>query len=160
MVLPDMPFLKWEYKDGNGETIRRDNTKCFCDASEAMFKAMKRYQVGDPAASVGNLPSGDMKSIRNLFLSIKEEDGEERHQEWLKAIKSGEFSFGPETVRYHARGKKSWKHKALGTSLDMEVHSYDRSFLKSNWKHFHDAIQAHRFYVNHDLLPEYGICAA
>ena len=160
MVLPDMPFLKWEYRDGNGETISRDNTKSFCDAARAMFKAMMRYRMGDPAANIGNVPPDDMKEIRNLFLSIKEEDGEKRHKEWLKAIRDGQFSFGPETVRYQPRGKNSWKHKALGTSLDMVIHSYDKSFLKSDWKHFHDAIQAHRFYVNHDLLPKYGICAA
>ena len=160
MVLPDMPFLKWEYRDGSGNTIPRDNTRSFCDAAKAMFKAMKRYQTGDPAANVGNVPPDDMKRIRNLFLSIEEEDAEKRHQAWLKAIRDGQFSFGSETVRYQPRGKNSWKHKALDTSLDMEVHSYDRSFLKSNWKHFHDAIQAHRFYVNHDLLPRYGICAA
>ncbi len=88
MTLPDMPFLEWEYKDGNGTKIPRDNTKCFCDAARAMFKAMKRYQSGDPTANVGNIAPDDMKSIRNLFLSIKEEDGEKRHQEWLKAIRN------------------------------------------------------------------------
>ncbi len=160
MVLPDMPFLKWEYRNGKGERISRDNTKCFCDAAKAMFKVMKRYQIGDPAANVNSVPPEDMKQIRSLFLNTEEEDGEDRHQEWLKAIKNGVFSFGSETVRYQARGRNSWKHKALGTSLDMEIHGYERSFLKSNWKLFQDAIQAHRFYVNHDLLPEYGVCAA
>jgi hypothetical protein len=32
--------------------------------------------------------------------------------------------------------------------------------LKSDWKHFHDALQAHRQDVLHDVLPRYGICAA
>jgi hypothetical protein len=90
----------------------------------------------------------------------KEEDGEKRHQNWLKAIKDGYFSFGAETVHYQARGRKSWKAEALGTSHDIDVYDYTPLFLKSNWKLFHDAIQAHRFYVTHDLLPQYGICAA
>jgi hypothetical protein len=160
MTLPDMPFLEWEYRNGNGALILRNNTKSFCDAARAMFKAMQQYQAGDPDADVAPVPPGDMKTIRSLFLGLKDADGEKRHREWLKAVKEGRFSFGSETVQYHARGKHSWKHKALGTSMDMAVHSYNKSFLKSDWKRFHDAIQAHRFYVNHDLLPTYGICAA
>jgi hypothetical protein len=159
-VLPDMPFLKWQYKDGHGQLINRDNTGQFCNACKAMFKAMKRYQTGDPTATVTDIPIADMKKLRSLFKNIKKKDGEERHKSWLKNIKNGEFSFGSETVKYYPRGSKSWKHTALGTSHDVEIYTYDKTFLKSNWKLFHDAIQAHLFYINHDLLPKYGICAA
>ena len=34
------------------------------------------------------------------------------------------------------------------------------SFLISDWKMFHDALQAHRFEVIHEILPKYGISAA
>ncbi len=159
-VFPDMPFLKWEYKNGMGNKIVRNNTNEFCKAAQAMFKAMKRFKVGDPSPAVEDIHQKDMDQIRSLFRSVKEEDGEKRHEEWLKAIRTGKFSFGPETVKYAARGKRSWKHQALGSSYDLPVHSYDRNFLKSNWKLFHDAVQAHRFYVIHDLLPKYHICAA
>ena len=106
------------------------------------------------------LPSGDLGRIRTLFDSLRIEDGEERHQHWLKAIRQGAFSFGKETVTYAARGKTSWKTTALGVSHDLRVHTYKPQFLKSNWKLFHDAVMAHRFFVIHDLLPPYGICAA
>ena len=57
-----------------------------------------------------------------------------------------------------------WKEKALGTEKTVdskgEVFPYKPEFLKSGWKLFHDAIQAHRFAVIHDILPRYGICAA
>jgi len=41
-----------------------------------------------------------------------------------------------------------------------EVFKYTQTFPKSNWKMFHDALQAHRFAVLHDILPRYGIIAA
>ena len=34
------------------------------------------------------------------------------------------------------------------------------AFLESNWKRFNDAIQCHRLYIVHDILPRYGICVA
>ena len=34
------------------------------------------------------------------------------------------------------------------------------SLITSNWKRFHDALQAHRFDLIHDILPRYGISAA
>ena len=156
----DMPFLSWEYKNGNGTLISRNNTEIFCDAANSMFKAMQRFLVGDPSKKVDTINSKDMDQIRYFFNNIKEEDGEKRHKVWLEAISDGKFSFGAEKVIYEARGKKSWKEQALGTSYDLPVHAYNKHFLKSNWKLFHDAIQAHRFFVIHDLLPKYGICAA
>ena len=32
-------------------------------------------------------------------------------------------------------------------------------FLDSNWKHFHDALIAHRYTILHEILPDHGICA-
>jgi hypothetical protein len=39
-------------------------------------------------------------------------------------------------------------------------YKYRESFLISNWKLFHDALQLHHLTVAHDILPNYGICAA
>ena len=87
-------------------------------------------------------------------------DGNDRHEEWLKAIGAGRFSFGPATVFYAEDGRGSWKADALGTSRDRPEYPYEDSFLTSNWKLFHDALQLHRITVAHDILPKYGICAA
>jgi len=159
-TLPDMPFLSWSYKNGKGKKITRNNTDDFCTATEQMCIAMKRYIAKDPSAQVTGLPDNDKDHIRYLFSSITDKDGDERHQKWLKAIRNGEFSFGPETISYKPRGKNSWKYKSLGTSFDLAVHKYHQDFLTSDWKLFHDAIKAHRFTIIHDILPKYGICAA
>ncbi len=161
-VFPDMPFLQWRYKNGVKEVVTRDNSGDFIKAADHMCKAMRRYRLGNPDAKVTGLTTKTKAQIKKLFLEIKIKSGDERHQHWLKAIRGGAFeTFGPARISsYFPRGSKSWKHAALGTSHDLPVHRYQPEFLKSNWKLFHDAIQAHRFHVVHDILPRYGICAA
>lgn len=155
-VFPDMPFLSWSYVNGHGTQVVRNNTDLFCDAAQALCKTMQRYR-GVAESGIGDT---DMQAIRPLFTELKREDGSERHEEWLKAIAVGRFSFGPVTVSYAEDGKGSWKADALGTSRDMPTYRYRETFLSSNWKLFHDALQLHRLTVAHDILPKYGICAA
>lgn len=159
-VFPDMPFLEWEYEDRRKQTIKRDNPADFCEAADEMCRAMQRYRLGDPYAPVEGIGEADMGKIRSLFVSLKEKEGEKRHAGWLTAIRDGEFSFGAEETGYITDNKGSWKDEALGTTADLESYPYKAAFLKCHWKLFQDAIQAHRFYVIHDLLPKYGICAA
>lgn len=159
-VFPDMPFLSWRYRNGHEELVERDNTEDFCTAANKMCIAMQRFIEKDARADVPGIDDNNMAKMRNLFAGIKEKNGDVRHQQWLQIIRDGEFSFGSETLNYHPRGAQSWKAKALGTSHDLPVHKYDENFLLSDWKLFHDAIQAHRFHVIHDVLPKYGICAA
>ncbi|WP_246804750.1 DUF6765 family protein [Desulfosarcina cetonica] len=160
LVFPDMPFLKWRYRNYHGAEIVRDNTDLFCEAANALCMAMQRFIAGDADADVPGLGDRDRQTIEDLFRTTTKEDGDKRHDAWLKAIKSGKFSFGPEIVEYAGKGKGSWKEAALGTNFDLPVHAYREEFLTSNWKRFHDAVLAHRFHVIHDLLPSYGICAA
>lgn len=159
-VFPDMPFLSWSYRNGKGQVINRDNTKDFCEAANEMCKTMQRYRLKDPEADVSGLDSDTAYKLKNLFSDIKKRDGDKRHKVWLQAIRDNEFGFGSENLHYEARGRKSWKEQALGCSHDLPVHRYKPNFLQSNWKLFHDAIQAHRFHIVHDVLPRYGICAA
>jgi hypothetical protein len=60
-------------------------------------------------------------------------------------------------------GEGSWKYLALGEDPDnedgSEVFEFDPArFLDSHWKHFHDAVQYHRLYILHELLPRFGLC--
>jgi hypothetical protein len=161
---PDKPFLQWGYTNGRGERIARNNPKDFLEAAEQMCKAMQRYRLGDANAAVPGLPIADKALIAQMLQSITDHDGETRHQKWLAAISAGAFSFGQADVIYTSKGKGSWKYLALGTEnefdRDNEVFPYDESFLASDWKLFHDALQAHHFYITHELLPRYGICVA
>lgn len=159
-IFPDMPFLSWQYKNGSKKKITRHNTDDFCQAANKLCMAMQRYIANNPDAEVSGIASKDMNKIQDLFSNTKLKEGEDRHQVWLTVIKEDPFSFGPETVTYKAKGKGSWKDQALGSSFDIDIYTYKKNFLTSNWKLFHDAALAHRFHVIHDLLPQYDICAA
>jgi hypothetical protein len=161
-TFPDMPFLKWKYKNGQGVTVERDNPKDFLEAADHMCIAMKRYIAGDPVAVVTGLSDITRQQIGNMFIGTTLEDGEERHQKWLAAIRNGYFTVcGKVDINdYFARGSDSWKADALGSSFDLPVTPYPKDFLTKPWKLFHDAIQAHRFNVVYNILPKYGICAA
>ncbi|MEW6563803.1 MAG: DUF6765 family protein [Pseudomonadota bacterium] len=163
-VLPDMPFLIWEYRNGMGQVVHRDNPTDYMSAAQALCRAMQRYRKVTP----NGLSAEDAALIRHLITSVKDQDGDKRHAVWLDAIANGvsaggsrtAFSWGKATLSYADDGHNSWKAQALGTSIDMPVHPYKQDFLSSNWKLFHDALQAHRLAVLHDILPKYGICAA
>jgi hypothetical protein len=161
---PDRPYLIWGYTNGRREIVRRHNPQDFLTAADEMCKAMQRYQLGDPDALVSGLLEPDRSHIAYLLNNITSPDKKERHQQWLKYISQGDFSFGASQVSYIDKGVGSWKHTALGTAkaedATDEVFTYQNSFLSSNWKLFHDALQVHQIFVLHDLLPPYGICMA
>ena len=161
---PDKPYLRWGYVSRKGDRITRDNPTDFLTAADHLFTALQRYFIGDPDAIVPGIPEGDRVLIAHLFNSLTEPNGEKRHAVWLDLIREGRFSFGPTEVQYIAKGKGSWKFNAIGTeaSRDPEnaIFPYNRQFLDSDWKRFHDALKAHHFYVLHELLPNYGICVA
>ena len=165
LSFPDRPYLIWSYRNGTGQSIRRNNQKDFLVAADMMCQTMQRWIAGNADAQVSGLPAADKKKIANLFKSTKHEDGHKRHEVWMKKIQSGHFSFGAANPVYIPKGKGSWKHKAIGTmEWTDDPHdkpfAYKESFLTSDWKMFHDALQAHRYDVIHDILPKYGICAA
>ena len=160
LCFPDLPYLEWSYKDRNGVIKKRDNTSDFIEAADALCQAMKKFRAGDDKAVVTGLDNDYKEKINGLFKEFTDEEGDARHAGWLEAIRHGELPFGPETLEYHPKGKTSWKHLALGTTKDTSAYPWDKSFLNSDWKRFHDALLDHRFTLLHDILPKYGICAA
>ncbi|HYD94948.1 MAG TPA: DUF6765 family protein [Noviherbaspirillum sp.] len=161
---PDRPYLKWSYTNGHGERVLRDNPRDFVDAAQQMFQVFCRYRE---FPSVGNAVFDKTYPLPEAFARVADvltvtldENGELRHQAWLAHIAQGTFGFADE-VRYIAKGEGSWKHEALGTAVDVdERHGripYHPRFQTSHWKLFHDALQAHQFYVLHELLPRYGL---
>ena len=125
---------------------------------------MQRFRIGNADTDVPGLRDHEQEKIKTLFQTIQKDDGNKRHKIWLQHISNGYFGFRPVNLSYKAKGINSWKHEALGTTKAKDSKSdkfiYEDKFLRSNWKMFHDALQAHRFYVIHNLLPHYGICAA
>ncbi len=158
---PDRPYLKWGYTNGLNQRVMRNNPRDFLEAADQMCQWMQRYRIGDPTAPCPGLPLSDKRQIAKLLLKTTERSSRKRHKIWLKAIAEGRFSFGKAKVTYKAKGKGSWKYQALGTEAIVdtgeEVFPFRATFLDSHWKRFHDALEEHRTYIVHKLLPKYGI---
>lgn len=161
---PDRPYLQWSYRDSHGRIVKRDNTEIFTQAAAAMFRVMQQFRSENPDLNAADMRDSDLDKVRRLLRTITDESGKERHKQWLKAIREGYFSFPPVKLEYRAKGMKSWKHQALGTrrhkDKKSDVFMYSPSFLRSDWKLFHDALMAHRFTVIREILTQYEICAA
>lgn len=161
---PDKPYLRWSYKNGFGQLIERDNPSDYLEAAHYMYRAMRRYQLGDPEAEVEGLAAEDAQAIAAL-IAEDYEDGEGRHAIWAQRVSEGAFSFGPADLPpYIPKGVRSWKHTALATDraedLPDTLFEYHPRFLVSDWKYFHDALQKHKLELVHEILPRYGICTA
>ena len=162
LTCPDKPYLKWSYTNGLGEPVERDNPQDFYAAVEMMTEHMMDYRrsLGLPVPEEIN--RDDMNIIEKHIKEFTNEEGEVRHAQWLDSIAAGDFSFGAQRVEYIGEGRGSWKHNALNTLNDdmSSKYAYANEFLRSDWKLFHDALQAHHFDVVHNILPKYGICVA
>jgi hypothetical protein len=162
---PDRPYLTWSYTNGLGERVERDNPSDFLEAAKNLYMHFRRYidYKEDGEGAFGKLYDfpAEFETLGDRFKTVKDEDGEARHRAWLEMAANGTFGF-KDQISYIQKGEGSWKHQALGTLKDVGHNprrplAYPPQFLSSHWKHFHDALQAHRFYVLSELLPRYGI---
>lgn len=163
LTCPDLPFLKWSFTRESGEVVQRDNPSDFLQAATGAFNMARRYVAGDTSLAGVALPPDDEAAIDDLLRHTLLIDGEARHPVWLDAIKQGRFSFGPAEISYVDQGEGSWKMVALGADPDDETDvsfEFTSNFLASDWKRFHDAVQHHRLFILHDLLPRVGLCAS
>lgn len=168
LSFPDQPCLVWSYTNGLGEAVKRDNPSDFSEAARQLFQCFKRYrdypQQGEAVfAHDYPLPQPAFDQLDQHLRSFTDENGDHRHAQWLAAFKAGVYGF-TDCPSYVAKGVGSWKHQALGTTEAVDVVSatypYQASFLSSDWKHFHDALQIHRLHILNELLPRFGLTAA
>lgn len=162
---PDRPYLRWSYTNGLGHQVARDNPKEFLQAARETYQHFRRYRDWPKAGSkVFQMEYPLPQAFDRIGVGLKEikdEDETVRHRKWLDRIGDGAFGF-QDQVAYIVMGDGSWKQKALNTDEDIVDNRnaplpYPASFLDSDWKLFHDALQAHRFFVLHELLPRYGL---
>lgn len=175
---PDLPYLKeWQFSfiEDRGRGIQTyNNTQYFLLAAENIIKAMRLFiayrkspvsLTGDLSALYDGYPglNEEQRSrLESLFMDIRDADGDKRHEEWRRRAMTGEFAGVSSIPPYQAKGKGSWKYKALGTTLTIDdpgqVFTYTPEFITSDWKKFHDGLQVQRQYILLELLPAYGIC--
>jgi hypothetical protein len=109
---PDQPYLTWSYVNHAGETVQRDNPKDYATASNRLCEEFQRY-LGVP---VTGLRAQALDKLATLFVSLKQEDGKARHDEWIQRLASDYFGFGPVELSYEGKADGSWKDSALGAA--------------------------------------------
>lgn len=175
---PDMPFFeewRFDYLDDRGEQVYK-NTANFLEAADNILQVMRLFQEHkkDPLPleedlailtnNIAGLTEEQRNSLSALFNDIQDEAGDDRHTKWGLGAQRGEIPGVDQIPDYFSKGEGAWKYLALGkdiqrTSNDTPL-EYHPSFLNSDWKGFHDALQEHRQYVLLELLPSFGICVS
>lgn len=159
---PDMPWARWQYTNGNGALIERDNLPDFIEAADMACRAIQGYIKGDRNyQSEPGLTDASKESLRALLGSIRDHDEKIRLQVLSKAVKAGELLGIQEDIPvYVAKGEGSWKHEATGiveVGDGPEPPEWSQAFEDSNYRKFHDAIKEHRFVVTQKILPKHGL---
>ena len=160
-TIPDEPFRTWEYMDYKGRLIFRDNKEIALDSAQNCY-----MMIMDFSKRHGLVNEKDPVMWEKLIPTLDElfsHKGElkERISRWKNAISDGRFGFEPgELDRMINYEEKAWFKKAVnviedeGNSVKFERRP---GFERSNWKHFHDGAVFFRFFVLHELLPQFGI---
>lgn len=160
---PDLPYLKWSYKNWRGDKVERNNPKDFMEASKHLLNyyiaLRKEYNLHVPTVN-----ESDFLQIEALFKEATSEEGDERLEIWQQAITSNKFSFGSDLWNYTAEGEGSWLDEAFPFhSIDNFIFKnveFKNYFMNSNWKQLHDALIFHRFSLIHEILPARGLSVA
>lgn len=109
-ICPDMPYLRWSYRNSDGLEIKRDNPRDFARAAHRLCEEFQRYRE----VPVVGLDGRQADKLQNLFENIVDEDGHIRHAAWLRRLADDYFGFGAVKLEYEGKAAGSWKHDALG----------------------------------------------
>ena len=159
---PDMPWAKWQYTNGKGELIQRDNLPDFVEAANMACKAVRGYINSNPNfENEAGLSEAERGAIENLLASNRSHDGDERLKYICDALQSGEIPKLKEQIpRYIGKGHGSWKHIATGIEEQGDGDKqpkWSANFEESDYRKFHDAVKRHRFVVTQEILPTHGV---
>jgi hypothetical protein len=159
---PDMPWATWEYIDGHGAHVYRQNLPDFVMAADMACKAIQGFINGNPDFSKEPGLSGATKSeLSGILSQSRSHDEKERLSTFRKAFASGAITSCVEAIPgYIPKGVGSWKYQATGIA-DKDDGSkkpvWSETFESSDYRKFHDAIKEHRFVVTQEILPAFGI---
>jgi len=161
--LPDLPWAIWEYEDGYGKLVKRENLPIFIDAAHWAHRAICGFMKHNVAFETESaLPDDVAKALEKLFDTNRSNDEKERLDFLDKALSVGEVPRLQEKLPiYVSKGPGSWKEAATGIIDKVgdagAEPSWSTVFEESHYRKFHDAIKEHRFDVMQTILPKHGI---
>lgn len=159
---PDLPWARWTYTNGFGETIERDNLPDFVSAAGMAFKVISAFRAGSTAVDAQpDMPDEQVDLIRTALAANRSHDSDVRLRALAIALAGGVFAAVPESIpAYVAKGPGSWKERATGLETVDDggvLPIWTPAFEDSDYRKFHDAVKEHRMDVTQYLLPAFGI---
>ena len=153
---PDLPFLKWRYKNHSGKQIIRNNPGEYMKAAETIFRNLCEISPKEDTVHEWHEISGRISGL----LSYDDQDLEKRCAQWRHEFCE---AFAPEPYLYD---KLEWRKTALAENNDGRV-SWDKKppshfatlrfemspdFFDSAWVNFHRAALRHRHFVLENMI--------
>jgi hypothetical protein len=162
LTYPDLPWAKWHYVNGKGETVRRDNLPQFVTAADMACRVVQAWAANAvDFVSQPGLPAAAKTALQQLLATNIDMDELKRLDVIRDAVAAGSIPGIQERIPdYIAKGVGSWKQIATGIKAkdDGKVQpKWTRAFETSDYRRFHDAVKEHRFAVVQEILPSRGL---
>lgn len=160
---PDMPWAQWEYINGYGKKVVRNNLPDFVEAADMACRVVQAFVAGtEDFEHQRGLPPKAKADLTTLMAGNRDHD-EKKRFELLKAkVAAGAIDGLKEDMQaYVPKGPGSWK--ALATGIEAAhgdgaaAPTWSAAFESSDYRRFHDAVKEHRYIVTQEILPAAGL---
>jgi hypothetical protein len=159
---PDMPWMKWGYRNAYNERVERDNLQEFMAAADMAYRAILGYVNGNVRFErEPGLPANARKALEGMLRKNRERNGRKRLAALHADIARGAIPGLREQIpHYSASGPDSWEHIAReivhgrygatpGKRRELFEQSHHRKVLS--------AILEHRLDLLTDILPAHNV---
>jgi hypothetical protein len=160
---PDMPWAQWKYRNKvSDQFVERDNLPDFVIAADMACKVVQAFtaKTSDFETQPG-LSLEARRALESMMRANRSHDCDERIRFIAQDIAAGKIPGLAEPLpAYVPKGPGSWKHAA--TSIEVEDDGmvepvWSANFENSDYRKFHDAVKEHRFVVEEEILPKFGL---
>jgi hypothetical protein len=162
LTYPDLPWAKWQYVNGKGEPVHRDNLPQFVEAADMACRVVQAWVAkADDFVDQPGLPAAAKTALQELLANNINMDEQKRLDVIRDAVAAGSIPGLKERIPdYIAKGVGSWKHLATGIKVaddGDDLPQWTPGFETSDYRKFHDAVKEHRFVVVQEILPACGL---
>ncbi|HXC38318.1 MAG TPA: DUF6765 family protein [Burkholderiales bacterium] len=153
---PDMPWLKWGYRNGHNQRVDRDNLPAFLTAADMACRAVRGYLGGNTRFErEPGLPPEAREALRRLFEHNRSRSSRKRLAVFAAGVARGGIPGLMEALPpYAALGPGSWRHEAADDARGAWPARLWRD--RCDISHHHRVLQAmeqHRSILVRDILP-------
>jgi hypothetical protein len=166
LYFPDMPWMKWSYRNFYNQRIERDNLVEFMTAADMACRAIRGYLKGNVRfQNEPGLSADDHAALKALLRTNRERNRHRRYAAFERDVASGKIPGLRETIPpYSASGPDSWEQIArdiVRGHYDNGMPYHRRELLaESNHRRVLAAILQHRQDLINEILPAHDIAFA